>query len=80
MPWLLYPWGKSPWYPVDRRLDGPRAGLDAVTKRKNPCPCWKLRSTCPACSLDTILTELPYLLKRILQPHFGSNRRMEKTV
>jgi len=19
---LLYPWGKSPWYPLDRRLDG----------------------------------------------------------
>jgi hypothetical protein len=20
IPWLLYPWGKSPWYPFDRRL------------------------------------------------------------
>jgi hypothetical protein len=23
-PWLLHPQGKSPWYPLDRRLDGPK--------------------------------------------------------
>jgi hypothetical protein len=23
-PWLLYPQGKSPWYPLDRRLGGPQ--------------------------------------------------------
>jgi len=36
----LYPQGKSPWYPLDRRLDGPqsRAVLDAVVKRKIPLP------------------------------------------
>jgi len=22
MPWLLYPWGKNPQYPLDRRLVG----------------------------------------------------------
>jgi hypothetical protein len=22
MPWLLYPQGRSPWYPLDRRLGG----------------------------------------------------------
>jgi hypothetical protein len=32
----LYPEGKSPWYPLDRRLGGPRAVLDAVVKRKIP--------------------------------------------
>jgi hypothetical protein len=26
--------GKSPRYPLDRRLDGHKAGLDAVVKRK----------------------------------------------
>jgi hypothetical protein len=30
----LYPQGKSPWYPLDRRLGGPRAVLDAVVKTK----------------------------------------------
>jgi len=33
-PQLLYPQGKSPWYPLDRRLSGPRAILDTVVKRK----------------------------------------------
>jgi hypothetical protein len=32
--------GKSPWYPLDRGIGwGPRAGLDAVVKRKIPSPC-----------------------------------------
>jgi hypothetical protein len=30
----LYPQGKSPRYPLLRRLDGPRAGLNDVEKRK----------------------------------------------
>jgi hypothetical protein len=33
-PLLLYPRGKSPLVPSDRRLGGPRAGLDDVEKRK----------------------------------------------
>jgi hypothetical protein len=32
----LYHQGKSPWYPLDRRLGGPRAILDAAVKRKIP--------------------------------------------
>jgi len=36
MPWSLYPQGKSPWYPLDRRLGGPRAILDVVVKEKIP--------------------------------------------
>jgi len=43
-------------YPLERRLGGPRAGLDAVAKRKNP------NSGYPARSLVTLLTELPWLL------------------
>jgi len=35
----LYPQGESHWYPLDRRLGGPRASLDSVVKRKIPCPC-----------------------------------------
>jgi hypothetical protein len=34
----LYPQGKNLWYPLDRRLGGPRAVLDAVVKRKIPSP------------------------------------------
>jgi hypothetical protein len=30
------PQGKDPWYPLDRRLGGPRAVLDAMVKRKIP--------------------------------------------
>jgi hypothetical protein len=31
-----YHQGKSPWYPLDRRLGGPQNRLDAVLKRKIP--------------------------------------------
>jgi hypothetical protein len=37
-PWPLYPQGKSPWYPLDRRLGDRRAVLDTVAKRKIPIP------------------------------------------
>jgi hypothetical protein len=32
----LYPQGKRHWYPLGRRLVGPKAVLDAVMKRKIP--------------------------------------------
>jgi len=41
---------------------GPRAGLDAVAKRKNPCSCREPNPGSPAHSLVTILTELSLLL------------------
>jgi hypothetical protein len=34
----LYPQGKNPWYPSDRRMVGPRAVLDTVVKRKIHSP------------------------------------------
>jgi hypothetical protein len=39
-PQPLYPQGKSPRYPLDRRLGGCTAVLDAVVKRKIPSP-WR---------------------------------------
>jgi len=36
----------------------PRAGLDAVAKRKILCSCWEWNPGRPARSLVTILTEL----------------------
>jgi hypothetical protein len=41
--------------------EGPRAGLDPVAKRKNPCPCQESNSGCPARSLVAMLLELPRL-------------------
>jgi len=39
MPWPLYPQGKSPWYPLDRRLGEPqsRSGCGSEEK-KFPTP------------------------------------------
>jgi hypothetical protein len=37
-PGRFTPQGKSPWYPLDRRLGGPRAILDVMVKRKIPSP------------------------------------------
>jgi hypothetical protein len=34
----LYLLGKSPWYPLDRRLGEPQSVLGAVVKRKIPSP------------------------------------------
>jgi hypothetical protein len=36
---VLYPRGKDPRYPLDRRLVGPRASLDAEARRKILCLC-----------------------------------------
>jgi hypothetical protein len=38
-PATLYPQGKNPWYPLDKRLDGPRPGLDAEAGGKILCLC-----------------------------------------
>jgi hypothetical protein len=38
MPRPLYPQGKSPWCPLNRRWVDPRTLLDAVVKRKIPSP------------------------------------------
>jgi len=37
-PWPLYSQGKIPWYQLGRRLVGPRAIVDTVSKRKVPSP------------------------------------------
>jgi hypothetical protein len=47
---------------------GPSAGLDAVVKRKNPCPCQESNPGHPAHSFVTILTELSWLIRG--QLHF----------
>jgi hypothetical protein len=34
-PWLLYPQGKNPWYPLDRRLGGPQTRFGRRGEDKN---------------------------------------------
>jgi len=40
MPWPLHPQGKSPWYPMDRRLGGPQShsGHGGEEKNSQPLP------------------------------------------
>jgi hypothetical protein len=60
--WPLYPWeGASTTHWIGGWM-GPRAGLDAVAKRKNPYPCQESNPSCPAHNLVTIPTELLWLL------------------
>jgi hypothetical protein len=57
----LYPQGKSPWYPLDRRLGGPqsRSGRGGEEKNSQPSPeIEPYNAGRPARSLVTIQTEL----------------------
>jgi len=38
MPRLLYPQGKSPWFPLDGRLDGPQSCSGCGGEEKNSQP------------------------------------------
>jgi len=38
MPQLLYPLGKSPWYPLDRRWGGPQSHSGCGGEEKNAQP------------------------------------------
>jgi hypothetical protein len=60
MPRPLYPQGKSPWYPLDRRLGGSQSRSGGVDEEKE-ChhdPCQKSNPGRPACSLVSTLSEL----------------------
>jgi hypothetical protein len=53
-----YSRGKIPRYPLDIRLVGPKAGLDAVEWRKVSSPCQEMNPSPPTCS--TSLYRLSY--------------------
>jgi hypothetical protein len=38
MPWPLYPWGNSPWSPLDRRLSEPQSQFGHGGEEKNSQP------------------------------------------
>jgi hypothetical protein len=61
----LYFWGKSLLYPLDRRQVSPRAGLNAVEKRKKTLPLLGTERRflgSPACTIVPLLAELFRLL------------------
>jgi hypothetical protein len=58
----LYPSGKTPDTHWIRGWVGPRAGLDAVVKKKIPSTCRESKPDCATRSLIAILTQLPRLL------------------
>jgi len=60
-PMLLYPWGRSQHYLLDRRLGGPQnwCGCNDEDRKYLLCHCWELNPSHPSCSLFTALTELP---------------------
>jgi hypothetical protein len=59
----LYSGGKNTQYPLNRRLGGPRAGLDISEERKNLTPAGDRTLDRPVCRLITIPTELSWLIK-----------------
>jgi len=71
----LYPRGRSSWYTLDRRLGCPRAGLDAVAKRKIPSACRESNPGSLAPRLIAVQTELSWLQPRylmtIILPFYG---------
>jgi hypothetical protein len=46
MPWPLYPQGKSPWYPLDRRLSGPQNHSGHGSEEKNCQPLLDYPESC----------------------------------
>jgi len=61
-PQLLYPQGKSPQYPLDRRLDGAHIESGHSGEEENSLPCQKSNPGHPAHSLVSILIELSQFL------------------
>jgi hypothetical protein len=62
MPQPLYPQGKSPWYPLDRRLGGPQSRSGHGIEEKNSQPPLGLEARSSSPYSVAILPELPQLL------------------
>jgi len=74
----LYPRGKRPRYPLDRRLDGlqSRSGCGGEEKKSLHCPCRVSKAGRSALSLVTVLTELPRLVLIFCFVIYSSYRKM----
>jgi len=64
LPWQLYPQGKKPWYPLDKRLGGSQSQSGPGSKERKSQPLLGSNPSHPAHSLVTILTELAYCIKK----------------
>jgi hypothetical protein len=62
MPWLLYSQGRSPWYPLDRRLSGPQSWSGLGGERKNSHPLLALEPLIIHPIAQCLTTELSWLL------------------
>jgi hypothetical protein len=64
-------WGKSPQYPLHRKLSGPEKWFACGEKeiKTYHCPFWELNPSCPAHSLVSTLT----IWHRILKIYFIIN-------
>jgi hypothetical protein len=61
MPWSLYPQGKSPWYPLDRRLGRPQSQSACCGEEKYLAPAINLTPAIQ--SIASCLTDSIYLYK-----------------
>jgi hypothetical protein len=61
-PWLLYPQGKSPWYPLDRRLGWPHSWSGSGDEVKNSQPLLGLEPPIIQSVVQCYITELSWLL------------------
>jgi hypothetical protein len=65
MPWPLYPQGKSPWYPLYRRLGGPQNWSGHFGEEKNSQPLLRLKPLVIQPIAHHYITELSWLLECI---------------
>jgi hypothetical protein len=54
MPWLIYPQGKDPQYPLDRRMGVPQSWSGRDMEKKNVYPCRELNVCYPAHIVTTV--------------------------
>jgi hypothetical protein len=62
MPQLLYPQGKNPWYPLDRRVGGPQSRSRGGGEEKNSQPLLLLEPLIIQPVVQHYTTELSQLL------------------
>jgi len=63
IPWPLYPQGKNPQYPWNRKLGGPQSWSGPFGEEKIPLhPSWNQNTSHPAHNRDSIPSTLPRFL------------------
>jgi hypothetical protein len=65
MLWLLHPQGKSPWYPLERRLCGPQSQSGHGGEEKNSQTLPRIKPPMIQPVAQRYTTELPQLLNTI---------------